>query len=97
MTPLCFASPSPPSDWTGDFHSPAIEHAGHTTKSLPRYPLRGRVVLDVEEAISPLGRLTSPHFDVATILHAPPAYDPHHHARLASLHLQRFKSYAAAL
>src|SRR5215472_9958329 len=31
MTPLCFASPSPPSGWTGDFHSPAIEHAGHTT------------------------------------------------------------------
>src|SRR5215472_9333025 len=30
MTPLCFASPSPPSGWTGDFHSPAIEHAGHT-------------------------------------------------------------------
>ena len=31
MTPLCFASPSPPSGWTGDSHSPAIEHAGHTT------------------------------------------------------------------
>src|SRR6516165_3661271 len=31
MTPLRFASPSPPSGWTGDFHSPAIEHAGHTT------------------------------------------------------------------
>src|SRR5215475_12918035 len=29
-TPLCFASPSPPSGWTGDSHSPAIEHAGHT-------------------------------------------------------------------
>ena len=34
MAPLCFASPSPPSGWTGDFHPPAIEHAGHTTKSL---------------------------------------------------------------
>src|SRR5215813_9902529 len=32
MTPLCFASPSPPSGWTGDFHPQAIEHAGHTTK-----------------------------------------------------------------
>src|SRR5262249_45693739 len=31
MTPLCFASPSPPSGWTGDFHPQAIEHAGHTT------------------------------------------------------------------
>ena len=31
MTPLCFASPSPPSDWTGDSHSPAIEHAGHAS------------------------------------------------------------------
>src|SRR5262249_20163349 len=41
--PLCFANPSPPSGWIGDSHSPAIEHAGHTTKSLPRYPLRGRV------------------------------------------------------
>src|SRR5215831_1752964 len=48
MTPLCFASPSPPSGWTGDLHPQAIEHAGHTTKSLPRYPLRGRVVLGVE-------------------------------------------------
>src|SRR5215813_10439153 len=38
MTPLCFASPSPPSGWTGDSHSPAIEHAGHTTKSLARQP-----------------------------------------------------------
>src|SRR5262245_51308821 len=36
MTPLCFASPSPPSGWTGDFHPQAIDHAGHTTKSLPR-------------------------------------------------------------
>ena len=31
MTPLCFANPSPPSGWTGDFHPQAIEHAGHTT------------------------------------------------------------------
>jgi hypothetical protein len=37
MTPLCFASPSPPSGWTGDLHPQAIEHAGHTTKSLSRY------------------------------------------------------------
>src|SRR5215471_1574865 len=36
MTPLCFASPSPPSGWTGDSHSPAIEHAGHTTPPPPR-------------------------------------------------------------
>src|SRR5262245_24908001 len=36
MTPLCFASPSPPSGWTGDFHSPMIEHAGHTTKPMTR-------------------------------------------------------------
>jgi Integrase core domain len=34
LAPLCFASPSPPSGWTGDFHPPAIEHAGHTTKLL---------------------------------------------------------------
>ena len=34
MTPLCFANPSPPSGWMGDFHSLATEHAGHTTKSL---------------------------------------------------------------
>ena len=33
MTPLCFANPSPPSGWTGDLHSQAIEHAGHTTSS----------------------------------------------------------------
>src|SRR5207248_2289460 len=29
--PLCFANPSPPSGWIGDFHPQAIEHAGHTT------------------------------------------------------------------
>src|SRR3954468_11207056 len=41
MTPFCFASPSPPSGWTGDFHPQTIEHAGHTTKSLrDRSPLR---------------------------------------------------------
>src|SRR5271155_4095967 len=33
MTPLCFANPSPPSGWIGDFHPQAIEHAGHTTKT----------------------------------------------------------------
>ena len=38
MTPLCFTRPSPPSGWTGDFHPQAIEHAGHTTKSLARQP-----------------------------------------------------------
>ena len=38
MTPLCFANPSPPSGWIGDFHPQAIEHAGHATN-----PLRGRV------------------------------------------------------
>src|SRR5713101_76115 len=32
MTPLCFANPSPPSGWIGDFHPQAIEHAGHTTR-----------------------------------------------------------------
>ena len=36
MTPLCFANPSPPSGWIGDFHPQAIEHAGHTTKPLRR-------------------------------------------------------------
>src|ERR1700730_13208845 len=36
MTPLCFANPSPPSGWTGDFHPQAIEHAGHTTTPLSR-------------------------------------------------------------
>src|SRR3954470_22210359 len=34
MTPLCFANPSPPSGWAGDFHPQAIKHAGHTTKPL---------------------------------------------------------------
>src|SRR6516162_150808 len=38
-TPLCFANPSPPSGWIGDSHSPAIEHAGHTTRSLARLAL----------------------------------------------------------
>src|SRR6516162_6245788 len=32
MAPLCFANPSPPSGWIGDFHPQAIEHAGHTTR-----------------------------------------------------------------
>src|SRR5262245_30520706 len=43
-TPLCFASPSPPSGWTGDSHSPAIEHAGHTTNPLPRESAARRAV-----------------------------------------------------
>ena len=43
--PLCFANPSPPSGWTGDFHSQATEHAGHTTKSLRDSLLRGRARL----------------------------------------------------
>ena len=30
--PLRFANPSPPSGWIEDFHFPATEHAGHTTK-----------------------------------------------------------------
>ena len=34
--PLCFAKPSPPSGWLGNFHPQAIEHARHTTN-----PLRG--------------------------------------------------------
>lgn len=32
-TPLRFASPSPPSGWTGDFHLRAAEHARHTIKN----------------------------------------------------------------
>src|SRR5215469_682208 len=52
MTPLCFASPSPPSGWTGDFHPQAIEHAGHTTGSLTRpqrfVPPKGGSPPDVE-------------------------------------------------
>ena len=36
--PLCFTNPSPPSGWTGDFHSQAIEHAGHATKPLRAKP-----------------------------------------------------------
>src|SRR5215472_13641970 len=36
VRPLCFAKPSPPSGWLGDFHPQAIEHARHTTN-----PLRG--------------------------------------------------------
>ena len=32
--PLCFANPSPPSGWTGDFHPQALEHAWHTTNTL---------------------------------------------------------------
>ena len=31
--PLRFANPSPPSGWIEDFHFPATEHAGHTTRS----------------------------------------------------------------
>ena len=30
--PLRFTNPSPPSGWIEDFHSQAIEHAGHTAK-----------------------------------------------------------------
>src|SRR5215831_5765721 len=41
VTPLCFASPSPPSGWTGDSHSPAIEHAGHTAPPPERRWLHG--------------------------------------------------------
>jgi hypothetical protein len=39
VMPLCFAKPSPPSGWPGDFHPQAIEHARHATK-----PLRGSSV-----------------------------------------------------
>ena len=39
MMPLCFANPSPPSGWIGDFHPQAIEHARHATERLRR---RGR-------------------------------------------------------
>src|SRR4029077_3540412 len=34
MTPLCFANPSPPSGWIGDFHPQAIEHPGHPPMAL---------------------------------------------------------------
>src|SRR6476659_10420222 len=37
-TPLRFASASPPSGCTEDFHLQATEHARHTTKSLTRQP-----------------------------------------------------------
>src|SRR4029077_3713002 len=48
MTPLCFANPSPPSGWIGDFHPQAIEHAGHTTGP----PLsRGRRVTEMAEIV----------------------------------------------
>ena len=32
-TPLCFASPSPPSSWTRDLHPQVGKHAWHTTKN----------------------------------------------------------------
>src|SRR6266481_6910348 len=56
MTPLCFANPSPPSGWIGDFHPQAIEHAGHTTK-----PLRGsarREPLTFSSCIPPFAAVT---------------------------------------
>src|SRR5580704_12729784 len=56
MTPLCFANPSPPSGWTGDFHPQAIEHAGHTTK-----PLRGsarREPLTFSSCVPPFAAVT---------------------------------------
>jgi hypothetical protein len=34
MTPLRFASTSPPSGCAGDFHAPAVEHARHTREKL---------------------------------------------------------------
>ena len=33
VMPLCFAKPSPPSGWLGDFHPQTIEHARHTTEA----------------------------------------------------------------
>ncbi|EEU9589931.1 hypothetical protein FXI18_23840 [Escherichia coli] len=38
-TPLRFASPSPPSGWTGDFHPRAAEHARHTKKISAQWPV----------------------------------------------------------
>jgi hypothetical protein len=54
MTPLCFANPSPPSGWIGDFHPQAIEHAGHATK-----PLRG---------IGAPAREVAVHFNVKSVI-----------------------------
>src|SRR4051794_37636343 len=54
MTPLCFANPSPPSGWIGDFHPQAIEHARHTTK-----PLRG---------IGAPAREVAVHFNVKSVI-----------------------------
>jgi hypothetical protein len=35
VTPLRFASPSPSSGWTEDFHLQAVVHTRHTTKRPP--------------------------------------------------------------
>ena len=53
--PLCFANPSPPSGWTGDFHSQAIEHAGHTTnRSRGRRCLVGNFLLNRGRHLKPI-------------------------------------------
>jgi hypothetical protein len=45
VMPLCFAKPSPPSGWLGNFHPQAIERAGHATERLRR---KGRWGVDAE-------------------------------------------------
>src|SRR3954471_14221282 len=41
VMPLCFAKPSPPSGWPGNFHPQAIEHVRHATERLRRKGGRG--------------------------------------------------------
>src|SRR5215467_6965761 len=57
MTPLCFANPSPPSGWIGDSHSPAIEHAGHTTERLRRSWTKPRGMTAAQRFMAQLRRL----------------------------------------
>jgi hypothetical protein len=51
MRPLRFANPSPPSGWIEDFHSQAVDHARHTTKS--RHGHEAAVFTPNSEAIAP--------------------------------------------
>jgi hypothetical protein len=43
VMPLCFAKPSPPSGWLGNFHPQAIEHARHATLRLMPEPRPGEL------------------------------------------------------
>src|SRR3954453_8468195 len=60
MTPLCFANPSPPSGWIGDFHPQAIEHARHTTERLRRRRAERSLIPGPLDILFVLGRAVLP-------------------------------------